>query len=122
MQAPALEAVPSAAAVAAAPVGTFTDIPISNIRKVRGFYSFPRSLFAVIHFLNGFLFIASVVYLQVIAQRLLQSKQTIPHYYLSIDVNMGDVLVLRKELNQVKHLGMLRTCAWGKLRSLTGNV
>ncbi|XP_064896316.1 dihydrolipoyllysine-residue acetyltransferase component of pyruvate dehydrogenase complex, mitochondrial [Columba livia] len=67
--APALEAVPSAAAVAAAPVGTFTDIPISNIRKV-------------------------------IAQRLLQSKQTIPHYYLSIDVNMGDVLVLRKELNQ----------------------
>ncbi|NWI54041.1 ODP2 dehydrogenase, partial [Calyptomena viridis] len=37
---------------------------------------------------------------RVIAQRLLQSKQTIPHYYLSIDVNMGQVLVLRKELNQ----------------------
>lgn len=31
----------------------------------------------------------------------MQSKQTIPHYYLSIDVNMGKVLVLRKELNQV---------------------
>ncbi|NXL14195.1 ODP2 dehydrogenase, partial [Setophaga kirtlandii] len=60
------EAVP---AVAAAPEGTFTDIPISNIRRV-------------------------------IAQRLMQSKQTIPHYYLSIDVNMGKVLVLRKELNQ----------------------
>ncbi|NXM53444.1 ODP2 dehydrogenase, partial [Illadopsis cleaveri] len=56
-------------AAAVAPEGTFTDIPISNIRRV-------------------------------IAQRLIQSKQTIPHYYLSIDVNMGKVLVLRKELNQ----------------------
>uniref|UniRef100_A0A663LZD1 Acetyltransferase component of pyruvate dehydrogenase complex n=1 Tax=Athene cunicularia TaxID=194338 RepID=A0A663LZD1_ATHCN len=37
---------------------------------------------------------------RVIAQRLMQSKQTIPHYYLSVDVNMGEVLVLRKELNQ----------------------
>ncbi|NXW47135.1 ODP2 dehydrogenase, partial [Nyctiprogne leucopyga] len=64
--APALEAVP---AVAAAPAGTFTDIPISNIRRV-------------------------------IAQRLMQSKQTIPHYYLSVDINMEEVLVLRKELNQ----------------------
>ncbi|XP_071625298.1 dihydrolipoyllysine-residue acetyltransferase component of pyruvate dehydrogenase complex, mitochondrial isoform X1 [Heliangelus exortis] len=60
------EAIPAAAA---APVGTFTDVPISNIRRV-------------------------------IAQRLMQSKQTIPHYYLSIDVNMGEVLLLRKELNQ----------------------
>ncbi|XP_073458542.1 dihydrolipoyllysine-residue acetyltransferase component of pyruvate dehydrogenase complex, mitochondrial isoform X2 [Aquarana catesbeiana] len=57
-------------AVAAVPTGTFTDIPISNIRKV-------------------------------IAQRLMQSKQTIPHYYLSIDVNMGEILHLRKELNEV---------------------
>ncbi|KAJ8347532.1 hypothetical protein SKAU_G00261210 [Synaphobranchus kaupii] len=56
-------------AVAAVPTGTFTDIPISNIRKV-------------------------------IAQRLMQSKQTIPHYYLSVDVNMDQVLELRKELNQ----------------------
>ncbi|XP_053125222.1 dihydrolipoyllysine-residue acetyltransferase component of pyruvate dehydrogenase complex, mitochondrial isoform X2 [Hemicordylus capensis] len=36
----------------------------------------------------------------VIAQRLMQSKQTIPHYYLSVDVDMGEILVLRKELNQ----------------------
>ncbi|XP_034281157.1 dihydrolipoyllysine-residue acetyltransferase component of pyruvate dehydrogenase complex, mitochondrial [Pantherophis guttatus] len=64
------DAVPLAApAPAAAPTGVFTDIPISNIRKV-------------------------------IAQRLMQSKQTIPHYYLSVDVNMGEILVLRKELNQ----------------------
>ncbi|XP_073727369.1 dihydrolipoyllysine-residue acetyltransferase component of pyruvate dehydrogenase complex, mitochondrial [Misgurnus anguillicaudatus] len=58
----------AAPAVAAVPTGTFTDIPITNIRKV-------------------------------IAQRLMQSKQTIPHYYLSVDVNMDQVLELRKELN-----------------------
>ncbi|XP_041427330.1 dihydrolipoyllysine-residue acetyltransferase component of pyruvate dehydrogenase complex, mitochondrial isoform X2 [Xenopus laevis] len=57
-------------AVAAVPSGVFTDVPISNIRKV-------------------------------IAQRLVQSKQTIPHYYLSIDINMGEILLLRKELNEV---------------------
>ncbi|XP_055792932.1 dihydrolipoyllysine-residue acetyltransferase component of pyruvate dehydrogenase complex, mitochondrial-like [Salvelinus fontinalis] len=50
------------------PTGTFTDVPISNIRRV-------------------------------IAQRLMQSKQTIPHYYLSVDVNMDHVLELRMELN-----------------------
>uniref|UniRef100_A0A452EDB0 2-oxoacid dehydrogenase acyltransferase catalytic domain-containing protein n=1 Tax=Capra hircus TaxID=9925 RepID=A0A452EDB0_CAPHI len=32
---------------------------------------------------------------QVIAQQLMQSKQTIPHYYLSIDVNMGEILMLQ---------------------------
>lgn len=31
----------------------------------------------------------------------MQSKQTIPHYYLSVDVNMDQVLELRKELNDV---------------------
>ncbi|KAJ8368265.1 hypothetical protein SKAU_G00082930 [Synaphobranchus kaupii] len=60
--------VPAPAAVPM-PAGTFTDMPISNIRKV-------------------------------IAQRLMLSKQTIPHYYLSVDVNMDQVLELRKELNQ----------------------
>ncbi|XP_046876331.1 dihydrolipoyllysine-residue acetyltransferase component of pyruvate dehydrogenase complex, mitochondrial [Hypomesus transpacificus] len=60
---------PTPAAPTAAPAGTFTDIPISNIRKV-------------------------------IAQRLMQSKQTIPHYYLSVDVNMDQVVELRKELNE----------------------
>ncbi|KAJ7304943.1 hypothetical protein JRQ81_010636 [Phrynocephalus forsythii] len=68
---PAPGAAPAAAIAAtpAPPTGVFTDIPISNIRKV-------------------------------IAQRLMQSKQTIPHYYLSVDVDMGRILVLRKELNQ----------------------
>ncbi|XP_043532611.1 dihydrolipoyllysine-residue acetyltransferase component of pyruvate dehydrogenase complex, mitochondrial isoform X2 [Chiloscyllium plagiosum] len=60
---------PTAPGVAPVPTGTFTDIPISNIRKV-------------------------------IAQRLIQSKQTIPHYYLSIDVNMDNILELRKQLNE----------------------
>ncbi|KAF3840840.1 hypothetical protein F7725_006701 [Dissostichus mawsoni] len=62
--APAPAAPAAAAAAPAAPpaaaAGTFTDVPISNIRKV-------------------------------IAQRLMQSKQTIPHYYLSVDVNMDQV-------------------------------
>uniref|UniRef100_A0A8C5MQV0 Acetyltransferase component of pyruvate dehydrogenase complex n=1 Tax=Leptobrachium leishanense TaxID=445787 RepID=A0A8C5MQV0_9ANUR len=68
--APTPAAAPPSPAVAAVPTGVFTDIPISNIRKV-------------------------------IAQRLMQSKQTIPHYYLSIDINMGEILDLRKELNEV---------------------
>ncbi|MBZ3881870.1 Dihydrolipoyllysine-residue acetyltransferase component of pyruvate dehydrogenase complex, mitochondrial [Sciurus carolinensis] len=38
---------------------------------------------------------------RVIAQWLMQSKQIIPHYYLSIDVNMGEVLLVRKELNKM---------------------
>ncbi|XP_006890838.1 PREDICTED: dihydrolipoyllysine-residue acetyltransferase component of pyruvate dehydrogenase complex, mitochondrial [Elephantulus edwardii] len=68
--APAAAVSPPAPGVAPVPTGVFTDIPISNIRRV-------------------------------IAQRLMQSKQTIPHYYLSIDVNMGEVLSVRKELNKV---------------------
>ncbi|OQV21692.1 Dihydrolipoyllysine-residue acetyltransferase component of pyruvate dehydrogenase complex, mitochondrial [Hypsibius exemplaris] len=36
---------------------------------------------------------------QIIAKRLLQSKQTVPHYYLSVDVVLDDVVNLRKELN-----------------------
>nr|XP_046174175.1 dihydrolipoyllysine-residue acetyltransferase component of pyruvate dehydrogenase complex, mitochondrial-like [Oncorhynchus gorbuscha] len=59
---------PTPAPGVATPTGTFTDVPISNIRRV-------------------------------IAQRLMQSKQTIPHYYLSVDVNMDQVLGLRTELN-----------------------
>uniref|UniRef100_A0A6Q2YM66 Acetyltransferase component of pyruvate dehydrogenase complex n=1 Tax=Esox lucius TaxID=8010 RepID=A0A6Q2YM66_ESOLU len=40
-----------------------------------------------------------LVILRVIAQRLMQSKQSIPHYYLSVDINMDHVIELRKELN-----------------------
>ncbi|XP_046863745.1 dihydrolipoyllysine-residue acetyltransferase component of pyruvate dehydrogenase complex, mitochondrial-like [Xenia sp. Carnegie-2017] len=48
----------------------FTDIPLSNVRKV-------------------------------IAKRLLESKQTIPHYYLSVDIRMDNIIELRKELNEL---------------------
>ncbi|PNJ76021.1 DLAT isoform 2 [Pongo abelii] len=68
--APAAVVPPTGPGMAPVPAGVFTDIPISNIRRV-------------------------------IAQRLMQSKQTIPHYYLSIDVNMGEVLLVRKELNKI---------------------
>jgi pyruvate dehydrogenase E2 component (dihydrolipoamide acetyltransferase) len=34
-----------------------------------------------------------------IALRLVQSKQTIPHYYLTVDIKMDDILRIRKELN-----------------------
>jgi len=34
-----------------------------------------------------------------IAKRLAESKQTVPHYYLSVDVKMDDVLSLRQQLN-----------------------
>ncbi|XP_028639675.1 dihydrolipoyllysine-residue acetyltransferase component of pyruvate dehydrogenase complex, mitochondrial [Grammomys surdaster] len=67
---PAATMAPPGPRVAPAPAGVFTDIPISNIRRV-------------------------------IAQRLMQSKQTIPHYYLSVDVKMGEVLSVRKELNKM---------------------
>jgi pyruvate dehydrogenase E2 component (dihydrolipoamide acetyltransferase) len=37
----------------------------------------------------------------IIAKRLLESKQTIPHYYLTIDVKMDDALTIRKQFNQI---------------------
>lgn len=35
----------------------------------------------------------------VIAKRLMLSKQTIPHYYLSVDINVDKILALRKQFN-----------------------
>ncbi|XP_073176899.1 dihydrolipoyllysine-residue acetyltransferase component of pyruvate dehydrogenase complex, mitochondrial isoform X2 [Lepidochelys kempii] len=67
--APAAPVTPAAPTATPPPSGVFTDIPISNVRRV-------------------------------IAQRLMQSKQTIPHYYLSIDINVEEILELRKELNK----------------------
>lgn len=37
----------------------------------------------------------------VIAKRLLESKQTIPHYYLSVDVKMDAALAMRAEFNKM---------------------
>ncbi|KYQ53821.1 Dihydrolipoyllysine-residue acetyltransferase [Trachymyrmex zeteki] len=37
----------------------------------------------------------------IIAKRLLESKQTIPHYYLSVDVKMDAVLAMREQFNKL---------------------
>lgn len=37
---------------------------------------------------------------KVIAQRLTESKQTVPHFYLTIDVAIDELLALRKQINQ----------------------
>nr|CAG4638565.1 EOG090X08YX [Cyclestheria hislopi] len=37
----------------------------------------------------------------VIAKRLLQSKQSIPHYYLTVDVEMDSIMALREEFNKL---------------------
>ncbi|RIA97035.1 2-oxoacid dehydrogenases acyltransferase-domain-containing protein [Glomus cerebriforme] len=50
------------------PTSAYTDIPLSNMRKV-------------------------------IAERLTESKVLVPHYYLTIEVNMDKVLQLRETLN-----------------------
>jgi pyruvate dehydrogenase E2 component (dihydrolipoamide acetyltransferase) len=39
---------------------------------------------------------------KVIARRLTESKQTIPHFYLTVDVELDALLKLRKELNERK--------------------
>jgi pyruvate dehydrogenase E2 component (dihydrolipoamide acetyltransferase) len=36
---------------------------------------------------------------KIIAQRLVQAKQTIPHFYLSLDCNIGKLLAAREEIN-----------------------
>ena len=59
---------PKAGAAPAGGAAEYTDLPLSNIRKV-------------------------------IAQRLLQSKTTIPHYYLTQEVNVDALMKLRAELN-----------------------
>lgn len=41
---------------------------------------------------------------KVIAQRLLQSKQHVPHFYLNIDCNIDKLLDVRKDLNDTAHI------------------
>ena len=70
-----LPAAPEAAKAPAAPKpvpaaaeGTYTDVPLTNMRKV-------------------------------IAQRLTESSQEIPHFKLTVDCNIDKLLALREELN-----------------------
>jgi len=41
---------------------------------------------------------------KIIAKRLLESKQTIPHFYLSVDLKIDKLLELRKDLNEAAEL------------------
>lgn len=38
---------------------------------------------------------------KIIAQRLLESKQTIPHYYLTVDLGLDNIVTLRKRMNEL---------------------
>jgi pyruvate dehydrogenase E2 component (dihydrolipoamide acetyltransferase) len=38
---------------------------------------------------------------KIIAQRLVESKQTVPHFYLTIDVRMDAIIALRSRLNKI---------------------
>jgi pyruvate dehydrogenase E2 component (dihydrolipoamide acetyltransferase) len=60
---------PPPAAPVAPPAAVYTEIPLTNMRKV-------------------------------IARRLTESKQTVPHFYLSVDCALDALLALRKELNE----------------------
>jgi pyruvate dehydrogenase E2 component (dihydrolipoamide acetyltransferase) len=37
----------------------------------------------------------------IIAKRLLESKQTIPHYYLTVDLSLDNIVALRKRMNEL---------------------
>jgi pyruvate dehydrogenase E2 component (dihydrolipoamide acetyltransferase) len=60
---------PPPAAPVAPPAAAYTEIPLTNMRKV-------------------------------IARRLTESKQTVPHFYLSVDCTLDALLALRKGLNE----------------------
>jgi pyruvate dehydrogenase E2 component (dihydrolipoamide acetyltransferase) len=65
---PAAAKAPGAPKPVPAAEGTYTDVPLSNMRKV-------------------------------IAQRLTESSQEIPHFKLTVDCNIDKLLALREELN-----------------------
>jgi pyruvate dehydrogenase E2 component (dihydrolipoamide acetyltransferase) len=60
---------PAPAAPVAPPAAAYTELPLSNMRKV-------------------------------IARRLTESKQTVPHFYLTVDCTLDALLALRKQLNE----------------------
>ena len=61
--------VATSAIASTAPVPEYTDIPVSNMRRVIG-------------------------------SRLTQSKQEVPHYYLTVDIHMDKMLKLREVFNK----------------------
>jgi pyruvate dehydrogenase E2 component (dihydrolipoamide acetyltransferase) len=49
---------------------------------------------------------------KIIAARLLQAKQTIPHFYLSLSCDLENLLAVRERLNSFAPLGKDKTPAW----------
>ncbi len=53
---------------------------------------------------------------KVIARRLLESKQTIPHFYVSVDVTLDHLLELRERLNAPRRRRTRKGCTSGRFR------
>jgi pyruvate dehydrogenase E2 component (dihydrolipoamide acetyltransferase) len=49
---------------------------------------------------NKFEFVPHTTMREAIARRLVEAKQTIPHFYLTLDCEMGNLLALRKNMNE----------------------
>jgi pyruvate dehydrogenase E2 component (dihydrolipoamide acetyltransferase) len=77
--------VPSASA---APSAISTPAPAPSDEKI-------RALFA----LGSYEVVPHDNIRKIIAQRLVQAKQTIPHFYLTLDCNIGKLLAAREEIN-----------------------
>jgi pyruvate dehydrogenase E2 component (dihydrolipoamide acetyltransferase) len=85
LKAPA--AAPSAAP-SPAPVAAPALVPTPSDEKIRALFE-PGSYEVVPHDNMR----------KIIAQRLVQAKQTIPHFYLTLDCNIGKLLAAREEIN-----------------------
>lgn len=64
-----------------------------------------------------------------IAKRLTQSKQTVPHFYLSVDVEIDNLMVARKQLNSMSddykisvNDFIIKACALGLMKVPEANV
>src|SRR5262245_60737154 len=79
---------PAAARAPAAPAAAAAPIPAPSDEKIRAL--FPPDSYEVVPHDNM---------RKIIAQRLQQAKQTIPHFYLTIDCDIGKLAAAREEIN-----------------------
>ncbi len=56
---------------------------------------------------------------KIIARRLVESKQTIPHFYLTIDTEIDSLLALREQINSAPRRRTTRARPRGRSRSTT---
>jgi pyruvate dehydrogenase E2 component (dihydrolipoamide acetyltransferase) len=73
-----------AAAASTAPAAAPASVPVAPAAAAGSFTDVPNSSVR-----------------KIIAQRLVESKQTVPHFYLTIDVRMDAILALRSRLNKI---------------------